>query len=89
MSGLWYSDGHLFGECPFPPQVEIRGHPELHDLVEMDESSWPPCLLWHGWLPLLSGVNGSSPWAGSRRKGASHLLESALGRYSSYALTEW
>ena len=46
-------------------------------------------MLWHGWLPLLSGVNGGSPWAGSPREGASDLLECALGRYSSDALTEW
>ena len=24
----------------------------------MDKSYWPGCLLWHGWLPLLSGANG-------------------------------
>ena len=52
------SDGHLFWECPFPPLVELHEHPEFHDLVEMDKSSWLRCLLWHGWLPLLSGVNG-------------------------------
>ena len=51
----------------------------------MDKSSWPRCLLWHGWLPLLSGVNGV-PWAG---EGACNLLECGLGRYSSDALTEW
>ena len=38
-------DGHLFGECPFPPLFEIREHPEFHDLVELDKSSWPRCLL--------------------------------------------
>ena len=63
-------DGHLFGNCTFPPLVEIREHPEFHDLMEMDKTSWPPCLLWHGWLPLLSGINGGSPWAQSLAEGA-------------------
>ena len=22
----------------------------------MDKTSWPRCLLWHGWLPVLSGM---------------------------------
>ena len=26
-------DGHLFWECTFPPHVEIREHPEFHDLM--------------------------------------------------------
>ena len=26
-------DGHLFWECTFPPLVEIREHPEFHDLM--------------------------------------------------------
>ena len=43
-------DGHLFWDFTFPPPVEIREHPEFHDLVEMDKTSWPRCLLWHGWL---------------------------------------
>ena len=54
------SDGHLFGECPFPPLVEIRENPEVHDLMREDKAHWPRCLLWHGWLPMLSGVNGAS-----------------------------
>ena len=49
-------DGHLFWECPYPPLVEIRENPEFHDLMRMDKSHWPRCLLWHGWLPLLSGT---------------------------------
>ena len=56
-------DGHLFWECTFPPLVEIRENPEFHDLMRMDKAHWPRCLLWHGWLPMLSGVNGVSPWA--------------------------
>ena len=45
-------DGHLFWECTFPPLVDIRENPEFHELMEMDKSFWPRCLLWHGWLPL-------------------------------------
>ena len=68
-------DGHLFWECTFPPLVEIRENPEFHDLMRLDKAHWPRCLLWHGWLPMLSGVDGASPWA-------VHLVEVALGRYS-------
>ena len=50
------NDGHLFWDCTFPPLVEIRENPEFHELMEMDKSYWPRCLLWHGWLPLLSDV---------------------------------
>ena len=39
------NDGHLFWDCPFPPPVEIREHPEFHGLLEMDKSHWPWCLL--------------------------------------------
>ena len=58
-------DGHLFWECTFPPLVEIRKNPEFHDLMRMGQGHWPRCLLWHGWLPMLSGVNGASPWVAS------------------------
>ena len=79
----------FFGDCTFPPLVESREHPEFHDLMEMDKSLWPRCLLWHGWLPLLSGVNGGSPWAQTPAEGAGNLFECALGRYSSGLLPEW
>ena len=82
-------DGHLFWDCPFPPLVEIRENPEFHELMEMDKSFWPRCLLWHGWLPLLSGVNRGSPWALSLAEGAGNLLEVALGSYSSALLLHW
>ena len=46
-------------------------------------------LLWHGWLPMLSGVNGASPWAVDASESASYLVEVALGRYSSGLIAEW
>ena len=82
-------DGHLFWECTFPPLVEIRENPEFHDLMRMDKAHWPRCLLWHGWLPMLSGVNGASPWAVDASESAAYLVEVALGRYSSGLITEW
>ena len=82
-------DGHLFWECTFPPLVEIRENPEIHELMEMDKSFWPRCLLWHGWLPLLSGANLGSPWARDLSQGAGNLLESALGSYSNALLLDW
>ena len=76
-------DGHLFWECTFPPLVEIRENPEFHDLMRLDKANWPRCLLWHGWLPMLSGVNGASPWAIDASESAAYIVEVALGRYSS------
>ena len=46
-------------------------------------------MLWHGWLPLLCGVNGASPWAADASEGAVHLVEVALGRYSPWLVAEW
>ena len=83
------NDGHLFWDCPFPPLVEICEHPEFHDLMEMDKSHWPRCLLWQGWLPLLSGANGGFPWAEDLAESAAHQLECALGSYTSGLLSEW
>ena len=82
-------DGHLFWECTFPPLVEIRENPEFHDLMRMDKAHWPRCLLWHGWLPILSGVNGASPWAVHAFDSAAYMVEVALGRYSSGLIAEW
>ena len=47
------NDGHLFWDCTFPPLVEIRENPEFHELMEMDKSYWPRCLLWHGLCSLV------------------------------------
>ena len=87
--GATDGDGQLFGECTFPPLVEILENTEFHDLIRMDKGHWPRCLLWHGWLPRLSGVNGASPWAASASESASYLVEAALGSYSSSMITEW
>ena len=57
--------------------------------MRMDKGHWPRCLLWHGWLPKLSGVNGASPWTASAADSAGYLIESALGGYSSGLLAEW
>ena len=76
-------DGHLFWECTFPPLVEIRESPEFHDFMREDKAHWPRCLLWHGWLRMLSGVNGASPWAAIASEAVSYMVEAALGRYCS------
>ena len=69
--------------------MEIREDPEFYGLQEMDKSCWPRCLLWHSWLPLLSGCNGVSPWAEDPAEGAGNLLESGLGPYTSGGLEDW
>ena len=35
----------------------------FHDIVSLDKTGWPRCLLWHGWLPALSGTDDGDPWA--------------------------
>ena len=56
--------------------------------MKMDKGHWPRCLLWHGWLPMLSGVNRGSPWAADASESAVHLVEVALGRYSPGLFTD-
>ena len=74
---------------PFPPLVKIRENPEFHDLMRMDKAPWPRCLLWHGWLPMLSGVDGASLLGQLMLlKVLSHLVGVALGCYSSGLVTE-
>ena len=57
--------------------------------MRMEKAHWPRCLLWHGWLLMLSGVNGASPWAADASHSADYLVEVALGRYSSRLVAEW
>ena len=54
--------------------------------MRIEKGHCPRCLFWHGWLPVLSGVNGDSPCAETAAQGSGHLLESALGSYSSRLL---
>ena len=57
--------------------------------MKMDKGHWPRCLLWHGWLPLLSGENGASLWAEFAAQGAGDMLEHVLGTFSSRLLFDW
>ena len=78
-----------FGNVPSLLLLRFRENPEFHDLMRMDKGHWLGCLLWHGWLPMLSGVDGASPWAADASESAGYLVEVALGRYSSDLLAEW
>ena len=74
-------DGHLFWDCTFPPLVHIRESPEFSSIVNLDKSNWPRCILWHGWLPALSGSTFGNPWAEDATRIAKNQLETALGSY--------
>ena len=49
----------FFGNVPF---LLLLRFVKILSFTE-NKAHWPRCLLWHGWLPMLSGVNGASPWA--------------------------
>ena len=69
--------------------LHFRGHDTVRvGPTRMEKGHWPRCLLWHGWLPLLSGVNGA-PCAADASESAGHLLEVALESYSSRLVSEW
>ena len=57
--------------------------------MRMGKAHWPRCSHWHGWLPMLSGVNGASPWAADASESAGSLVEVALGQYFSGLVAEW
>ena len=65
----------------FPsPLQHVRDLPEFATLMSLDRSKWPRCLLWHGWLPGLNGINNKDPWATSFGLASFHL-ERCLGAY--------
>ena len=70
-------DGHLLCDCTFPPLVELMESPEFCPLIQVSKESWPRFLLWHGWLPALSG-NSASPWAGRAHEVARNRLDCAF-----------
>ena len=53
---LWWSSWgwSLALAVLFSPLVSIREIPEFHEVNTMDKGLWPRCLLWHGWLPVVS-----------------------------------
>ena len=78
-----------FGNVPFLLLSRFVKILSFHYLMREDKAHWSRCLLWHGWLPMLSGVNGALPWAADASERAHHLVETALGRYSSGLVSEW
>ena len=73
--------GICFWECSYPPLVHVSSRPEFHDIIHMDKVGWPWCLLWHGWLPSLSGCERCTPWACEAAAVVKNRLETALGSY--------
>ena len=64
----------------FSPSLQhVRDLPEFAYLLFLDCSKWPRCLLSHGWLPGLSGINSKDPWAASFGDLSSFHLERCLG----------
>ena len=79
----------FFGIVPFTPFVELRNKPEFLPLMSRDRTHWPRCLLWHGWLPVLSARTVGTPWAIASSVLASSCLETALGSYPLSASSAW
>ena len=93
MVSFWVGSGanlYLAGSV-VPFHLLLRSVKILSFMISwrMDKGHWPRSLLWHGWPPLLSGVNGASPWAAHASESAGDLLEVALGFYSSGMVSEW
>ena len=72
----------VFGSVlPSPPLQHVGELSAFAHLMSLDRSKWPRCLLWHGWLPGLSGISDGDPWASSFGDLALSKLERCLGAY--------
>ena len=69
--------------------VRIREHPEFLTLLELDRSTWPRCLAWHGWLPTLTCRRTQPPWAVAEVDSVDAALETALGAYTIHPGGAW
>ena len=74
-----------FGSVPFsltssPSRISGIILSSCH-LMKRDQSKWPRCLLWHGWLPGISSLCQRDPWAASFGQLADLALGSSLGAY--------
>ena len=79
----------MFWECTFPPSLHERELPEFASLMSLDRSTWPRCLLWHGWLPGLNSGGGRSSWAVCFGQLACCKLERRFGAYPVDASAFW
>ena len=77
-----------FGSALSPPLLELRDSPEFSSLINMSKSTWPRFMLWHGWLPGLSGLS-AQPWARDIHEVARYRLDCALGPYDSEPSRGW
>ena len=82
-------DGHLFWDCTFSHLVHVWELPEFMLLITRDRSTWPRCLLWHGWLPCLSTAGERDPSAACVGQLAHTSLEQIVGAYPSDASGFW
>ena len=80
---IYFGSAHTLLLFIFCESVEFR------DLLLRDRSSWPRCLLWHGWLPALACTGGASPLAVSAEDVACARLERLLGSYSEENCRDW
>ena len=58
-------------------------------LMSLNRSNWPCCLLWHEWLPGLTGLSDKNPWASSFGDLAFSHIERCLGAYLADCSCSW